>query len=124
MHTFSDRLCALVDTLGITRTKFAETLHVSSAFISMLCSGKSLPSDRTISDICRKFNVDEHWLRTGDGEMFQKLTRDQELAEFFGDVIADPDDSPRKGFFSTVRKLSADEWLLLAKIAKKWAEGG
>ena len=124
MHTFSDRLCALVDTLGITRTKFAETLHVSSAFISMLCSGKSLPSDRTISDICRKFNVDEHWLRTGHGEMFQKLTRDQELAEFFGDVIADPDDSPRKGFFSTVRKLSADEWLLLAKIAKKWAEGG
>lgn len=124
MHTFSDRLCALVDTLGITRTKFAETLHVSSAFISMLCSGKSLPSDRTISDICRKFNVDEHWLRTGDGEMFQKLTRDQELAEFFGDVIADPDNSPRKGFFSTVRKLSADEWLLLAKIAKKWAEGG
>ena len=69
MQTFQDRLRSLIDTLGITKTKFAEDLHVSSAFVSMLCSGKSLPSDRTIADICRKYNVSETWLRTGEGEM-------------------------------------------------------
>ena len=72
MQTFQDRLRSLIDALGITKTKFAEDLHVSSAFVSMLCSGKSLPSDRTIADICRKYNVSETWLRTGEGEMKQK----------------------------------------------------
>lgn len=124
MHSFSERLCALIDALGITRTKFSDSLHVSSAFVSMLCSGKSLPSDRTISDICRTYNASEDWLRTGDGDMFQKLTRDQELAEFFGKVVADPDDAPRKRFISIISKLSAEEWKLLDEIAKKMAEDG
>ena len=141
MQTFQDRLRSLIDTLGITKTKFAEDLHVSSAFVSMLCSGKSLPSDRTIADICRKYNVSETWLRTGEGEMFEqtrasvldrlsteydlsreKLTRNQEIAEFMGVVMHDPDDAPRKRFVSIISKLSADEWQLLAEIAKKMAE--
>ena len=100
MQTFQDRLRSLIDALGITKTKFAEDLHVSSAFVSMLCSGKSLPSDRTIADICRKYNVSETWLRTGEGEMKQKLTRNQEISEFMGVVMHDPDDSPRKRFVS------------------------
>ena len=56
--------------------------------------------------------------------MLQKLTRDQELAEFFGNVVADPDDAPRKRFISIISKLSAEEWQLLDEIAKKMAEDG
>lgn len=122
MQTFQDRLRSLIDALGITKTKFAEDLHVSSAFVSMLCSGKSLPSDRTIADICREYGVSETWLRTGEGEMRQKLTRNQEIAEFLGSIIRDPDDAPRKRFISIISKLSVDEWQLLADIAKKWTE--
>lgn len=124
MQTFQDRLCALIDALGITKTKFAENLHISSAFVSMLCSGKSLPSDRTIADICRRYNVSETWLRTGEGNMKQKLTRNQEIAEFMGDVMNDPDDSPRKRFVSILGSLSVDEWQLLDEIAKKMAGDG
>lgn len=29
-------------------------------------------TDRVITDICREFSVNEHWLRTGKGEMFVK----------------------------------------------------
>ena len=122
MQTFQDRLRSLIDALGITKTKFAEDLHVSSAFVSMLCSGKSLPSDRTIADICRKYNVSETWLRTGEGEMKQKLTRNQEIAEFMASIMRDPDDAPRKRFISIVSKLDVEEWQLLEDIAKKWAE--
>ena len=122
MQTFQDRLRSLIDALGITKTKFAEDLHVSSAFVSMLCSGKSLPSDRTIADICRKYNVSETWLRTGEGEMKQKLTRNQEIAEFMASIMRDPDDAPRKRFISIVSKLDVEEWQLLEAIAKKWTE--
>ena len=68
--------------------------------------------------------MNETWLRTGEGEMKQKLTRNQEIAEFMGVVMHDPDDSPRKRFVSIISKLSVDEWQLLAEIAKKMAEDG
>ena len=122
METINQRIDFLIKSLGVTKTKFSESIHVSSQFISSLCSGAKQPSDRTIADICREYGVSETWLRTGEGEMRQKLTRNQEIAEFMGVVMHDPDDAPRKRFVSIISKLSADEWQLLAEIAKKMAE--
>lgn len=124
METINQRIDFLIKELGFTKTKFAESLHVSSQFVSSLCSGAKQPSDRTIADICREYGVSETWLRTGEGEMKQKLTRNQEIAEFMGVVMHDPDDSPRKRFVSIISKLSVDEWQLLAEIAKKMSEDG
>ena len=122
METINQRIDFLIKSLGVTKTKFSESIHVSSQFISSLCSGAKQPSDRTIADICREYGVSETWLRTGEGEMRQKLTRNQEIAEFMGRLMNDPDDAPRKRFVSIISKLSADEWQLLAEIAKKMAE--
>ena len=74
METINQRIDFLIKELGFTKTKFAESLHVSSQFVSSLCSGAKQPSDRTIADICREYGVSETWLRTGEGEMKQKLT--------------------------------------------------
>ena len=35
-------------------------------------SGKNNPSVQTVALICREFGVNEHWLRTGEGEMFEQ----------------------------------------------------
>lgn len=122
MDTINQRIDFLVKELGFTKTKFAESLHVSSQFVSSLCSGTKQPSDRTIADICREYGVSETWLRTGEGEMKQKLTRNQEITEFLTAVMRDPDDAPRKRFISIVSKLGVEEWRLLEEIAKKWTE--
>lgn len=122
MDTINQRIDFLIKELGFTKTKFAESLHVSPQFVSSLCSGAKQPSDRTIADICREYGVSETWLRTGEGEMKQKLTRNQEIAEFMASIMRDPDDAPRKRFISIVSKLDVEEWQLLEDIAKKWAE--
>ena len=41
--------------------------------------GKKIPSDRTIADICREFNINENWLRTGEGEMRIQLTENAQF---------------------------------------------
>lgn len=123
METINQRIDFLIKNLKLTKTKFAEPLNLSSQFVSSICSGAKQPSDRTIADICREFNVNETWLRTGEGEMMKELTRNQEIVEFLGKVMNDPDDAPRKRFISIISKLDVAEWEILDGIAKKWAQG-
>lgn len=72
MQTINDRLGFLIeDHLKMTKTAFAKSLKVSQQYISKLIKTGN-PSDILIDDICEKYNVNEEWLRTGEGEMFQK----------------------------------------------------
>ena len=55
-----------------------------------MVSGETGVSDRTITDICRVFRVNETWLRTGAGEKYRKKARAEELAELFAELEKTP----------------------------------
>ena len=80
---FKERFLLVLQESRCTKSKAAELLNVSAAYVSQLCSGQREPSDRTIKDICRIFGVNEIWLRTGVGEPFRPLSRSGELAAIF-----------------------------------------
>ena len=122
--TINERIKEIRRSSGLSQTDFAERLGTTRGVITNLEGEKTSPNDPFIKLICREFNVNEDWLRTGEGEMKHKLTRNQEIAEFMGVVMHDSDDSPRKRFVSIISKLSVDEWQLLSEIAKKMAEDG
>lgn len=84
----NERISFLLKELNLKKVDFAKALNVSGPMISMLCSGAAAPSDRTIADICRIFNVNEAWLRTGIGEPFIQLSREEEIASILGSAIA------------------------------------
>ena len=54
---------------GLSQEAFGERLDVSMNYVWMIENGKRVPSDRLIKSICREFNVNEEWLRTGEGSM-------------------------------------------------------
>lgn len=110
-----DRIQQLIQILGIKKVDFAQKLKLSQAYISELCSGKTkTPSDRTIADICREFDVNEHWLRTGEGEMFIRKSRGDEIAAFVGDILRGEPDF-RQRFISVLARMTPDEWKVLEK---------
>lgn len=121
MNTFSDRIDRLIqDRTGGNKSKFARQLNVTPAYISKLCKDKeNIPSDRTIADICREFNVNEDWLRTGRGDPYIQLSRDEELAQFFGEVMKGEDPDFRRRLLSVMSRLTTDEWALLEQMAWK-----
>ena len=80
---FKERFLLVLQESRCTKSKAAELLNVSAAYVSQLCSGQREPSNRTIKDICRIFGVNEIWLRTGVGEPFTPLSRSEELAAIF-----------------------------------------
>lgn len=117
MEHLSERIVELIKALGIKKTIFARTLNVSQAFVSQLCSGERVPSDRTIADICREFDVSEEWLRNGTDPMFVEKTRDEELAEFFGHVLTRDDFKQR--LLAALSRLDESEWAMLEQVARK-----
>ena len=121
--TINERIKAIRKKTGLSQTDFAERLGTTRGVITNLEGASRTPNNSTILAICKEFNVNEEWLRTGEGEMMKELTRNQEIAEFLGKVMNDPDDAPRKRFISIISKLDVEEWMILDEIAKKWAQG-
>lgn len=66
----NERLKKIRETLKLSQSEFAKKLNLQRNSISLVENGKRNLSDRTIQDICNKFNVNEEWLREGKGEMF------------------------------------------------------
>lgn len=55
---------------GKTKAEFAGVLNVSASLITMLENGTRELTPRTAADICEKFNVNQNWLETGEGEPY------------------------------------------------------
>ena len=88
----------------------------------MIEKGDRVPSGRTIADICREFNVNEDWLRTGEGSMFVEPDEDEEITKFLGDILSDQPDFRRR-LVSVLARMTPNEWALLeAKIRELAAE--
>ena len=92
MNKMSERISWCIQDAGIKKAEFARRLNLSQPFISELCSGKNNPSDRTISDICREFNISEVWLRTGEGEPHMERDKDEEFLEIMEKINISDDD--------------------------------
>ena len=50
---------------------FAKLLGITRTAYNKYELGLVIPSDTFIQLLCTKFNIDEHWLRTGEGEMYK-----------------------------------------------------
>ena len=119
MNELSKRISTLIESLGLKKTAFADKINVSQAFVSQLCAGTKQPSDRTIADICREFNVNEEWLRTGQGEMFKPLSRSEVIADFAGELLKTEDDRFKRRLIELLAELDESEWEMLERLANK-----
>lgn len=117
METINDRIKKVVDDSRLTKTEFAKKINISQPTVSMFCSGKANPSDRTIADICREFRVNETWLRTGEGKMRIDSSQRDQLEHFFADVLTTAPDK-RSAFVASMDSLPPEFWDMVAD----WAE--
>ena len=83
----NERIKEIRARLGITQQEMADKLGLKRNTIATYEMGKANPSDRTITDICREFGVNETWLRTGEGgenNIFSKISDDDEYSLSLG----------------------------------------
>lgn len=113
-----DRIRTLRKSLGLTQQEFAEKIGLKRNTIATYEIGRNEPIEAVINSICKTFDVNEHWLRTGDGEMFIEMSRDEEIAAFIGETISSGSDF-KKRFISMLSRLSENDWEVLERMAEE-----
>lgn len=122
MSTINERISQVVAHSGLTKAAFAEKIRVSSPYVSELCSGRKLPSDRTINDICREFSVDPLWLRTGEGEMIRPMSRETQIHAYLAELMGGQRSAVEEAFISTMSRLPSEFWPMISQALDTFCE--
>lgn len=115
----NERIKLLRKALELNQTDFGARIGVKQGTVSAYESGARVPLDSVIVSICREFGVSESWLRSGDGEMFLQLSREEEITKFCMSIIRDPDSEFQRQFVSVLARLEPPQWQLLSDMADK-----
>lgn len=109
----------------LTLEKFGNKLGVGKTAISNIENGNRNLTDQMIISICREFDVSEEWLRSGTGEMFERLTDQQKIMKYAGLLLKDTDSvvaSAIKTFLITYGQLDDTSKAVLNKIVLQYIE--
>ena len=67
--SIGERLKLIRKESGLNQTEFGARINLSQTTIGLYESDNRVVTDRAISQICTTFNINERWLKTGEGEM-------------------------------------------------------
>jgi transcriptional regulator with XRE-family HTH domain len=112
-----DRIAKVRKDAGLSQGEMAERLNLSRNFISLIENGNRIPSDRTISDICRIFDIEEDWLRHGLEPMRAERSRDEEIAELVSRALKGSADF-KKAVIQMICSRTEDELEVLEKALR------
>ena len=118
-----DRIKEARKALGLTQQAMADQLGLKQNTIATYELGRIVPSDRTISAICRIYNVDEVWLRTGVGEMFRPRSREDEIAAYVGNLLSGRVDNEfQMDLVYALTRMPVEAWAGLERLYRTMLE--
>lgn len=125
MIKLNERIKELRKELKLTQREFAERLGVSRDTIANIEGGRIDLKDIFTLSICREFNVNETWLRTGEGEMFEELTDQEKIMKYTAMLLSDKDSAIVNAIQSliiTYEQLSDANKAVLENIALQYLD--
>ena len=112
-----EQIKVLRNELNLTQMKFAEKLGVKRNTVGQWEIGRNIPTDTAISLMCKEFNVNEEWLRSGKGEMFTHDSRKDRISELAKQLLSKETDTFKNIFITILSNLTEDQWEILAQKA-------
>lgn len=117
-YEINDRILEVRKTLKLSQTDFGKRIGVSRGVINNIDLSIVPAKPLMIKQICKEFGVSQTWLETGEGDMFEPQTQDEELAQLFGDLLGDPDDTFKKRFIAALLQLEPNEWSAIEQFCR------
>ena len=124
--TLGERVKEVRKAQDMTLEEFGKRLSVTKVTMSNIERGNRSLTERMLKDICREFNINEKWLKTGEGDMTRKRTEEEEIAALVSDLLEDGRDNPFFGIIleivQTYNELSPASQKVLQEASKKLLE--
>ena len=112
----NNRIKQIRKSLGLTQAEFGKRLGLKQNSIALIESGERNTSEQTIHSLEREVNVQEKWLRTGEGQPYIEMSKKERIARFLGEVMADEEESFRVRFFEALASYTPEDWKALERI--------
>ena len=107
---------------NLSQSAFGEPFGASRDMINNVENGRAAVSDMMIASICRTYNVDEVWLRTGVGDPFPVKSRKDVLDEYIGQLSEGKRSDIEQMLIELMAETTVEEWAALANVFKKLAD--
>lgn len=104
---------------GLSQAAFGAPFGANRDMINNVENGRAAVSDIMVASICRTYDVNERWLRTGEGEMFIQISRDQEIMDFVADTMQDDEDNFLRRFLLALSRLPEERWADIEAFARQ-----
>lgn len=118
-----ERLKKVRQKCSLSQEEFGKRIGIGSrAHISALENGNRTITNRIIRDVCREFNVNEIWLRTGDGgddNMFTNVPEDDRYSLNLGKLSTTENEFIKKGV-NILAETDPEKLKILEEFMKQW----
>ena len=116
MNSLGKRVKEIRSSLKMTQEEFGSKIGIKKNSLSQIESGKNSLTQQNIVAICKVFNVNERWLRTGEGEMFIELSEDDELQQLIDESMRDDSGEFKRRLAAAILKLTPEQ----IRICTNW----
>ncbi|MCI9082272.1 MAG: helix-turn-helix transcriptional regulator [Lachnospiraceae bacterium] len=117
--TQGERVRKVRKNLGLTLDKFGEHIGIKKSALSSIENGKSNLTDANVKSICREFNINDVWLRTGDGEMHTKINDDDRYSLNLGKLSKTENEFIRNGV-NYLAETAPEKLKIVEEFMKGW----
>lgn len=97
-----------------TQAQFGEMIKVKPSTVTGYEKDDSIPQPSTIELICERFDINEHWLLTGEGPIHPVRERKEELTYLFGKAMKEGN-ANRMAFLSIGLRMTPEQ-------VEQWAQ--
>ena len=115
MSTIAERIKEVRKEKKYTQAEFGKIIGVAGNTVTGYENNIRKPSDAVIISICREFNVNEQWLRTGQGEMF---VLDTDTDFLYGKALKRNNNFQMR-LLNAILQLDDDELEVIEKLVEK-----
>lgn len=106
----------------LSQAAFGEPFGASRDMINNVENGRAAVSDMMVAAICRVYNVDEVWLRTGTGQPFPKKSRRDVIDEYIGQLSEGKRSDIEQLLIEFMAETSVEEWKELSAVFRRLAD--
>ena len=108
-----DRIKNVRTSIKLSQDELGNQIGLKKSAISLIESGRNTAQEQTILAICRVYNVNYRWLKTGEGDMFNSEQSDMDKVI---DLLLVHEKETAKAVFKALAAMGGDEWAAFKKF--------